>query len=243
MNEDQYNLFGVFEIAIKMEVSSRGLLEQATEIALDATTTNHLHEVITLKRNSSSTDFKAWSVANQCTLAAQKANRILACIKRSKASRSREVIVPLYLALMRSHLEYCVELWSPQYRKDIYLLEWVQWRATKMIRWLEHLSYKDRLRELGLFSLEKRRLWGDLITAFQYLEGAYRRDGEGLFIRECSDRTRDNGYNRKEGRFRIDIRKKFFPVRVVRHWNRLPREVVDAPFKERPCSRSGWMGL
>ena len=172
------------------------------------------------------------NMSRQCALAAQKANHVLGRIKRGVTSRSREMILPLYSTLMRPHLEYCVQLWGLQYKENMDLLERVQRRATKLIRGLEHLSYEDRLRDLGLFSLEKRRLRGDLIAVFQYLKGAYRKDGEGLFTRAWSGRTKDTGFKLKEGRFRLDIRKQFFMMRVVRHWNRLPRDVVDAPSLE-----------
>jgi len=105
------------------------------------------------------------NMSRQCALAGQEAHRISGCIKRSVASRSRDT------ALVIPHLEDCIQLWSPQHKKDMDLLESVQRRVTEMIRGLEYLSYEDRLKELGLFSLEKRRLRGDLIAAFQYLEG------------------------------------------------------------------------
>ena len=73
------------------------------------------------------------------------------------------------------------------------------------------------MRELGLFSLEKRRHWGDLVAALQYLKGAYKKDGENILSRACCDRTRSNGAKLREGRFRLDIRKKFFTMRVVKH--------------------------
>ena len=97
---------------------------------------------------------------------------------------------------------------------------------------MEHLSYEERLRELGLFSLEKRRLWGNLIVPFQYLKGVYKQEGEQLFTLVVGDRTRGNGFQLRQGRFRLDIRRKFFTQRLLMHCNRLPKEVVDAPSLE-----------
>ncbi|GAB0198130.1 hypothetical protein GRJ2_002278400 [Grus japonensis] len=123
------------------------------------------------------------NMTQQCALAAQKANCILGCITSSVTSRSREGILPLHSALRHGPIGA-----SPE-------------AAMKMLRGLEHLCYGDRLRELGLFSLEKRRLWGDLGAPSSPYRGS-RKAGEGLVTRAGSDRPRGNGLKLKEGRFR-----------------------------------------
>ncbi|KAK4828085.1 hypothetical protein QYF61_023145, partial [Mycteria americana] len=150
------------------------------------------------------------NMCQQCALAAEEATSILGCIRQSSAGRSKEVILPFYPALVRQHLEYCVQFWAPQYKRDMDILERVHWRATKMIKGWKHLSIEERLRELGLFSLEKRRIRGISL----------------------SDRERGNGHKLKHRRLSLNIRKCFFTVRVTEHWDRLPREDVESPSLE-----------
>jgi len=147
----------------------------------------------------------------------QDFNNVLGCIKKGVASREGNDCPPLL-----SSCETPSEVLQPGLGLP------AQNRAIKMIRELGHLSYEKRLREL---SLKKRRLWGDLVADFQYLKGVYKQE-EWLLMRADSDRTRGNGFKLRQGRFSLDIRRKFFTQRVVPHWNKLPQEAVDAPSLE-----------
>ncbi|KAK4830125.1 hypothetical protein QYF61_008552 [Mycteria americana] len=175
------------------------------------------------------------SIASRlCALAAKKGNRILGCIKHSITSQPKDVIILLYSVLVWPHLEYCVQFWAPQFKKDIQVLECIQRKATKLVKGLEGMSYEEWLRTLGLSNLEKRRLRGNLIALCSFLRRGHGEGGADLFSLGSSDRACGNSSKLHQGRFRLDIRKHFFTEREVKHWNRLPREVVNAPSLERP---------
>uniref|UniRef100_A0A8C5R698 Reverse transcriptase domain-containing protein n=1 Tax=Leptobrachium leishanense TaxID=445787 RepID=A0A8C5R698_9ANUR len=156
------------------------------------------------------------------------ASRMLGCVGRGISSRKREVLMPLYRALVRPHLEYCVQYWRPYLQKDIDILERVQIRATKMVYGLKEKSYQERLNDLNMYSLEKRRDRGDMIETFKYVKGIHKVEEGSIFKRKQSSKTRGHSLRLEGQRFKSNIRKHYFTERVVDTWNSLPVEVVEA---------------
>ena len=166
--------------------------------------------------------------SNQCSKVVKTANKLVGFIGRTFEHKSEKVILTLYNSLVRPLLEYCIQFWSPYYRKDIDKLERVQRRVTKMIPRLRCKPYEQRLQELNLFSLSKRRMRGDLIEVFKMLKGFVNVDVNDYFTLAQSRITRGNGYKIASKRFASQEAKHFFFNRVVNAWNSLPASVVES---------------
>ena len=164
----------------------------------------------------------------QCLAASRKANSILGFIARNFECKTPEVIMRLFTSLVRPHLEYAVQFWSPCFLKDEKKLESVQRRATKLIPGFRNLPYEERLKRLNMFSLKDRRIRGDLIETFKILNNIDKVNHENLFEFAPQSVTRNNGLKLKKQRFNTDLRKSYFNLRVVDYWNKLPASVVQA---------------
>ena len=167
--------------------------------------------------------------SHQCIEARNTANRVLGFISKSIEYKSKEVVMKCYNSLVRPHLEYCVQFWSPYSKQDILLLEKIQKRATKMIPQLSHLAYEDRLRELDMFTLRSRRTRGDMIQVFKMFKGIDNLDATKFF--SCYSPTyvtRGHALKLKKSRCHLDVRKYYFTNRVVNIWNDLPAQVIES---------------
>ncbi len=160
--------------------------------------------------------------SNQCSKVVKTANKLVGFIGRTFEHKSEKVILTLYNSLVRPLLEYYVQYWSPYYREDIDKLERVQRRVTKMIPRLRCKPYEERIQELNLFSMSKRRMRGDLIEAFKMFKGFVNVNVSDYFTLDQSRVTRGNGYKIASKRFSSREAKHFFFNRVVNAWNSLP---------------------
>ena len=170
--------------------------------------------------------------SNHIAKIAAKANSVLGRINRTFTYKDKELMRLLYTSLVRPHLEYAVQSWSPHLRKDINILEKVQRRATRLIPEISQLPYEERLEALNLSTLEDRRIRGDIIEVFKLVKGFENIDPSQFFsiAREGHRaRTRGHQFKLEVPYCRTEKRRNFFSVRVIRIWNKLPVDVVSSP--------------
>ena len=165
--------------------------------------------------------------SKQCIEVEKKAQKLLGYIKRQFRNKNKEIVLTLYNSLIRPHLEYAVQFWAPSLKKDIGRLEAVQARATKLIPSIRQLGYQRRLKSLNLYSLETRRLRGQLIETFKILKGFNNINYRDLFTL-CNNQTRSNGWKIELKRYNTDLCGSFLTYKIGNIWNRLPAEVVNS---------------
>ena len=155
-------------------------------------------------------------VSEQCGIAASKGNQILGLIRRTITYKETQLIVPLHKAIVRPHVEYCIQAFRPYRRKDIDELERIQRRATKIIPELRDLSYESRLLQCGLTTLETRRLRGDQIEVFKIVNGYEVVDMRNRFFKlKEGSRTRGHKAALVKEQCSLDMRKYSFSQRVI----------------------------
>ena len=171
---------------------------------------------------------KDLKVANQCEMAYNRANKMLSLMFRTLEYKTPEVMTCLYKSLVRPHVEYCASAWSPHYSKDKQRLEKIQHRFTRMVPGMKCLEYEERIKRLGLRTLEERRNRNDLVELFKISRGLSAIPMESLFELEINSRTRGHFLKLRKRRVETDLRKYFFSERIVSRWNGLNEETLRA---------------
>ena len=169
---------------------------------------------------------------DQCEKAARTATGVLHRILRAFTYRDRTVLPRIYKQYVRPHLEFAVQAWAPWQRGEIDLLESVQKKMVKEVTGLKGVSYEDRLTELGMESLEKRRQGQDLMQAFKILKEVDNVDKTTWFHqalpRSHQTRATEGGHHIVLENARLELRRNFFSQRVAEKWNSLPGETKEA---------------
>ncbi|XP_071854518.1 uncharacterized protein [Apostichopus japonicus] len=166
--------------------------------------------------------------SRQCAESVKKANRMIGIIKRNFTNFDRKVVLNLYKALVRPHLDYYVPVWKPYLRKDIQLLEGVQRRMTKIIHGMRNKTYEERLKELRLMTIEQRHLRQDMITFYNITQGSINMQVDNYvdILRESN--TRGHTMKIRPSRVRLEVRRNSYFKRIWKAWNTLPQEAVTA---------------
>ena len=167
-------------------------------------------------------------VSEHCGTAASRGNHIIGLVRRNITYKEKKVIIPLHKTIDKPHLEYCIQAWRPYHKKDIYTLERIQRRATKMIPELRDLSYEERLKECGLTIIETRRLGIDQIEVFKILNGYEDIYRNMFFSLKKDNSTIVHEVTLVKDQCRLDIRKYSFLHRTINEWNKLYADCVTA---------------